>query len=529
MPSPRIAATTHPALDFDRCYAAVHARDPRFDGMFYTAVRTTGIYCRPSCPARTPAPANVSFHRTAAAAQGAGYRACKRCRPDAVPGSPEWDAGAGVAGRAMRLIADGVVDRSGVPGLAAHLGYTPRHLNRLLVAELGAGPLALARTQRAQTARVLVESSDLALADVAFAAGFASVRQFNDTMREVYGVPPGELRSRRRAPGRREEEPGAGVLALDLRVAVRRPFAGSELLAYLAARAVPGIEEVDLAGGSYTRTLRLPHGPGWVRVVLADPAPSSSASGHVPARFWLHDLRDTGPALARVRALVDADADPVAVDAHLAAAGLGDLVARRPGLRVPGHVDGAELAVRAVLGQQVSIAAARTLAARLVRELGEPVVPPLVRLGGLDRLFPSPERIASLDPAGLAMPQARARALLALAGALGDATLVLDRGPDRGETRRRLLAQPGIGPWTAGYVAMRALGDPDVWLEGDAALRRALAVRDRGGPCDPERLAPWRSYALQHLWASLPAPPAPPAPPPTRPTRSTKENAPCGP
>ncbi|WP_370288669.1 Ada metal-binding domain-containing protein [Nocardioides sp.] len=526
MPAPRTAPPTHPALDFDRCYAAVQARDPRFDGMFYTAVRTTGIYCRPSCPARTPAPANVSFHRTAAAAQGAGYRACKRCRPDAVPGSPDWDVAAGAAGRAMRLIADGVVDRSGVPGLAAHLGYTPRHLNRLLVAELGAGPLALARTQRAQTARILVESSGLALADVAFAAGFTSVRQFNDTMREVYGVAPSELRHGRGAPGRRAEGRDAGVLALDLRVAVRRPFAGAELLAYLAARAVPGVEEVDPAASSYARTLRLPHGPGWVRVVLADTGPSGGTSGHVAARFWLHDLRDTGPALARVRALVDADADPVAVDAHLTAAGLGDLVALRPGLRVPGHVDGAELAVRAVLGQQVSIAAARTLTARLVRELGEPVVPPLAGLGGLDRLFPSPGRIASLDPAGLAMPQARARALLSLASAVDDATLVLDRGPDRGETRRRLLAQPGIGPWTAGYVAMRALGDPDVWLESDAALRRALAVQDRGGPADPRRLAPWRSYALQHLWASLPAPPAPT---PSSPARPTKETAPCGP
>ncbi|THJ02060.1 DNA-3-methyladenine glycosylase 2 family protein, partial [Nocardioides sp.] len=325
----QITATRREQLDFTRCYTAVRSRDRRFDGVFYTAVRTTGIYCRPSCPARTPAPRNVSFHATAAAAQAAGYRACKRCLPDATPGSPDWDVAATVAGRAMRLIADGVVDREGVDGLAARLGYSPRHLSRLLRAELGAGPLALARTQRAQTARALVESTELGFADVAFAAGFASVRQFNETIREVYDATPSQLRGRR---GRNRPTPGA----MDLRIAVRTPFAGRALLRFLADRAVPGIELADVRAdgtGWYARTLELPQGPGVARVELADS--DGVGSSYVPLRLQLHDLRDTAAAVARMRALVDADADPVAVDDHLAAdPALAALVRRRPGLRV---------------------------------------------------------------------------------------------------------------------------------------------------------------------------------------------------
>ncbi|WP_408896178.1 DNA-3-methyladenine glycosylase 2 family protein [Nocardioides sp. R1-1] len=483
-------------LDFEHCYTAVQSRDRRFDGVFYTAVRSTGIYCRPSCPARTPASRNVSFHRTAAAAQAAGYRACKRCLPDATPGSPDWNVAATVAGRAMRLIADGVVDREGVEGLAARLGYTSRHLSRLLTSELGAGPLALARTQRAQTARALVESTTLSLADVAFASGFSSVRQFNDTMLEVYDATPSQLRGRRARPG------GQVAGAIDLRIAVRTPFRGSSLLRFLADRAVPGIEVAEVrpdGSGTYARTLDLPHGPGVARVELADV--DGVGSSFVPLRLALDDLRDTTAALARMRALLDADADPVAVDGHLAAdPALAPLVGARPGLRVPGHVDGAEVAVRAVLGQQVTVVAARTAAARLVAAHGRPV---RTSFDGLTHLFPDAATVAALDPEEFRMPRARGRALVGLCAAIASGEIVLDRGPDRSELRRALLALPGIGPWTADYIALRALGHPDIWLPTDVGVRNALAPR---GAVDPERWAPWRSYALLHLWTSLSEP-----------------------
>ncbi|GAB2991425.1 AlkA N-terminal domain-containing protein [Nocardioides montaniterrae] len=477
---------TQPDTDEAR-YTAVKSRDRRYDGVFYTAVRTTGIYCRPSCPARTPARGNVSFHPTAAAAQLAGYRACKRCLPDATPGSPEWDVAATAAGRAMRLILDGVVDREGVPGLAARMGYAERHLNRVLTAELGAGPLALARAQRAQTARILIETTSLPFADVAFAAGFASVRQFNDTVREVYAASPTELRGRRGGVG------GSGI---ELRLAVRAPFAGRALLDFLAVRAVPGIE--TSGPGWYARTLDLPHGPATVRLELDDVAGEGTA--FVPARFVLADLRDLGAAIARTRRLIDADADPVAVDDHLAAdATLAPLVARRPGLRVPGHVDGVELATRAVLGQQVSVAAARTLAARLVAAHGEEVE---TDVPGLTHLFPSAPALAAIDPGSVAVPRARGRSLIGMARALADGDLVLEPGPARSDVRRDLLALPGIGPWTADYIALRALGDPDVFLPTDVGVRNALGGRAGRHP-DPEAWAPWRSYALLHLWTSL--------------------------
>ncbi len=482
-------------LDAAVCHRAVTSRDRRFDGIFYTAVRTTGIYCRPSCPARTPAPANVTFHRSAAAAQAAGYRACKRCLPDATPGSPEWDVAAGAAGRAMRLLADGVVDREGVAGLARRVGYTPRHLSRILTAELGAGPLALARARRAQTARVLIETTDLTYADVAFAAGFASVRQFNDTVREVYAATPSELRGRR----------GAGVRpttgSLTMRLAVRTPFAGRALLDFLAYHLVPGVE---VAGpGWYARTLDLPHGPGTVRLELRD-EPEGAGTAFVTASFELHDLRDITAAVERARRLVDADCDPLAVAAAFADDPvLGPLAARHPGLRVPGQVDGDETAVRTVIGQQISVTGARTVTGRMVAEHGREIE---TGIPGLTHLFPDATTLAGLDPERLPMPRARGRALVALCGALAGGDIALDRGPDRDEVRRALLALPGIGPWTADYVAMRALAHPDVFLPTDIGVRNALT---RLG-LDPaaviaasDRWRPWRSYALLHLWTTL--------------------------
>lgn len=486
---------------FEARYRAVSGRDRRFDGVFYTAVRTTGIYCRPSCPAITPRRRNVAFYRSAAAAQQAGFRACLRCLPDATPGSPRWDVASDAAGRALALIDDGVVERDGVPGLARRLGYSERQLHRLLTGEYGAGPLALARSRRAQAARTLIEGTGLGFADVAHAAGFASLRQFNDTVREVYASTPRELRRRaeaRTAPA----APGT----LQLRLAVREPFAARDLHHFLAVHAVPGLESVD--GWSYERALRLPHGPAVVRLDLSGATP-----GTVPCRLVLADVRDLAPATQRARRLLDADCDPLAVDAALAHdPALAPLTRTRPGLRVPGQLDPEAAAVQTVLGQQVSLASARTATARLVGAWGEPLA--LEGDHGVSRLFPSAGVLADLDPedpAVLRMPRARARALVGLAAVLRDGEVTLDGSASRGEVRARLLACRGIGPWTADYLAMRALGDPDAFLPTDIGVRNA--ARELGVELTDERVAswrPWRSYALMRLWSvvldRMPAP-----------------------
>jgi AraC family transcriptional regulator of adaptative response / DNA-3-methyladenine glycosylase II len=460
---------------------AVAARDPRFDGRFWVGVTSTRIYCRPSCPAMTPRPEHMRFFPSPAAAQEAGLRACLRCRPDAAPGSPEWDARADLAGRAMRLIADGVVDREGVGGLARRLAVSERHLHRTLVGALGAGPVALARARRAQAARLLAETTGLPLAQVAFAAGFSSVRQFNDTVRRVYGRTPGELRRTRRAAAA-----APGVLAL--RLAARPPLDAAALVAFIGARAIPGVEEGE--PGAIRRTLRLPRAWG---VAELRPGPDGAA-----CTLRLGDLRDLGSAVERCRRLLDLDADPLAVAEALGADPLlAPLVAAAPGLRVPGGVDGFEVAARAVLGQQVSVAAARTLAGRLASALGEEVPAG----GGLTRLFPGPDAVADADLRALGLPRARAGALAALAAAAAAGGVDLDPGADREATERALLALPGIGPWTAAYVRMRALADPDAFLPTDLGLRRALAARGvTDAPARAERWRPWRAYALMHLW-----------------------------
>jgi AraC family transcriptional regulator, regulatory protein of adaptative response / DNA-3-methyladenine glycosylase II len=478
--------------DFEHCYRAVQSKDPRFDGWFFTAVTSTRIYCRPSCPAMTPKRENVRFYPSAAAAQQAGFRACKRCRPDAAPGSPEWDTRADVVARAMRMIADGVVDRSGVSGLAAQLGYSVRQLQRLLTAELGAGPIAIARAQRAQTARVLIETTTLPMIQVALAAGFASVRQFNDTIRTVFATTPSELRRRAHAKaGHPWSTADAGPGTLTLRLPFRQPLCPDNLFGHLAATAVPGVEEVR--DGAYRRTLSLEHGPG---IVELKPQPD-----HVTARITLTDLRDLTAAIARCRWLLDLDADPVAVDELLGAdPELRPVVRRAPGRRVPRCVDGAELAVRAVLGQQVSTAAARTSAGRLVARFGRPVVDPR---GELTYLFPT---VAALQGATVAMPAARQRCLTALVDALCTQQLSLHPGCDRDEAIAVLDALPGIGPWTTHTIAMRALGDPDAFLASDLGVRRA--AQTLGLPHSPAALTahasrwrPWRAYAVQYLWS----------------------------
>ncbi|MCP9943674.1 helix-turn-helix domain-containing protein [Streptomyces somaliensis] len=478
--------------DTERCVRAVRSKDARFDGWFFTAVLTTRIYCRPSCPVVPPKPRNMVFYPSAAACQQAGFRACKRCRPDTSPGSPEWDVRADVVARAMRLIRDGVVDREGVPGLAARLGYSTRQIERQLLAELGAGPLALARAQRAQTARVLIETTALPMADVAFAAGFSSVRAFNDTVREVFALAPTELRARA-AGSRGAPAPTPGVIAL--RLPYRTPLNPSNLFGHLAATAVPGVEE--WRDGAYRRTLALPYGHG-----IAALAP---AAGHIACRLHLTDPRDLAHAISRCRWLLDLDADPVAVDEQLRAdPALAPHVDRAPGRRVPRTVDAAEFAVRAVLGQQVSTAAARTHAGRLVAAHGTPVEDPG---GGLTHLFPAADALAGLDPDALALPRSRRATLTTLVGALAEGSLKLGPGSDWDEVRAALLALPGFGPWTVEVIAMRALGDPDAFLPTDLGVRRAAA--GLGLPATPAALTaraaawrPWRAYAVQYLWAT---------------------------
>ena len=483
----------------DVCERAVRSRDQRFDGVFVTGVTSTGIYCRPSCPAMTPKPRNMRFFPAAASAHAAGFRSCKRCRPDAAPGSPQWDVRADLVGRAMRLIADGEVDRGGVPGLAQRLGYSRRAVERALTAELGAGPLALARAQRAHTARVLIETTAMPFTDIAYAAGFASIRQFNETVQQVFALTPTALRATaaarsprgRGAPeGRR---PSGAWAAITVRLPFRVPLHPDNLLGHLVATGVPGVEE--WRDGAYRRTLRLPRGTA---VVALRPE-----ADHVRAVLHLTDVRDLPVAVARCRRLLDLDADPVAVDAALAEdPALAPLVAAAPGRRVPRTVDEQELALRAVLGQQVSTAAARTHAARLVRAVGDRVTDPA---GGLTHVFPSPAQVAASDPEDLALPRTRRTTLLTLAAALTTGEVHLSPGADRAAARAALHALPGIGPWTVETVAMRALGDPDAFPVSDLGI--LAAARGLGLPDRPAALAarsqawrPWRAYATQHLW-----------------------------
>ncbi|WP_435802178.1 AlkA N-terminal domain-containing protein [Streptomyces avermitilis] len=476
-------------LDSERCVRAVRSKDARFDGWFFTAVLTTRIYCRPSCPVVPPKPANMTFYPSAAACQQAGFRACKRCRPDTSPGSPEWNQRADLVARAMRLIDDGVVDREGVPGLATRLGYSTRQIERQLLAELGAGPLALARAQRAQTARLLIETTTLPMAEIAFAAGFSSIRTFNDTVREVFALSPSELRSR--LPKKTVVSPGA----LTLRLPFRAPLNPDNLFGHLAATAVPGVEE--WRDGAYRRTLRLPYGHGIVAL--------TPAADHIACRLTLSDLRDLPVAISRCRRMLDLDADPVAIDDQLRTDPLlAPLVDKAPGRRVPRTVDEAEFAVRAVLGQQVSTAAARTHAARLVTAHGEAVAD---SEGGLTHLFPAPEALAAVAPESLAMPRTRRTTFTTLVRQLAEGGLHLGVESDWEETRARLLSLPGFGPWTADVIAMRALGDPDAFLPTDLGIRRA--AQELGLPSTPAALTaraaawrPWRAYAVQYLWAT---------------------------
>jgi AraC family transcriptional regulator of adaptative response / DNA-3-methyladenine glycosylase II len=477
---------------FDRRYQALSSRDSRFDGQFIAGVTTTGIYCRPSCPAITPKRGNVRFFRTAAAAHDAGLRACKRCQPDAVPGSPDWNLHDDLASRAMRLVQDGVVEREGVDGLARRLGYTPRHVSRVLQTELGAGPLALARANRAQTARSLLAATDLPISDIAYAAGFGSLRQFNDTVMSVYRATPSELRTiaRRgvRGHGRVVEADDGGEL--HLRLPARAPFDSAGLFRFFADHAIAGIEDGD--GSRYRRALMLPGGRAEISV-----SPDLERAG-VLVSARLAALSDVPALVSRVRRMFDLDADSVAIDTALSRDPvLAPLIAAVPGIRIAGHVDGEEALFRTLIGQQISVAAARTVLGRLVADLGDGV------------RFPSAATIAERGAEVLRGPASRITSILRAADAVADGELRLDVETPAAELRERLLALPGIGPWTADYLAMRVLGNPDVLIASDLVVRQSAA--GLGLPDDVRGLAargsgwaPWRSYATIHLWRARP-------------------------
>ncbi|PYY37729.1 DNA-3-methyladenine glycosylase [Curtobacterium sp. MCJR17_055] len=516
--------TTGAGALHDERYRIAASRDARFDGQFVTAVHSTGIYCRPSCPARTPRSTGVTFYRTSAAAHLAGFRACRRCLPEATPGSPEWDLREDVAGRAMRLVVDGVVDREGVPGLARRVGYSERQLNRIMTEELGAGPKALSRAHRAQTARTLLTGSDLPVADVAFAAGFTSIRQFNDTVREVFALTPTELRAHRRSA------PGSDG-ALRVHLPARPPFDVQGLLEWHALHALPGMEQVGTGADgrvtSYGRVLDLPGGPAWFRASAAAEDGVGSRSGRrrgtaprgrgrvgLDLLVRLTDLSDLPTLVARVRALFDLDADPVAVDDALAAVpALAPVVDRVPGMRLPGAVDPHEVVFRTLIGQQVSVAAARTAQTRLVAALGTPVpealVPEaLVPGAAVARTFPRAAVVAERGREVLRGPAARVDTIMRVAAALADGSLVVDGGQSLDDLRSGLLAVKGIGPWTADYVALRVRHHPDLFLHSDLAVRNGAQELGLPGTARElslwsERVAPWRSYLTMHCWRPI--------------------------
>jgi AraC family transcriptional regulator of adaptative response / DNA-3-methyladenine glycosylase II len=482
---------------FAERYRALSSRDSRFDGQFIAGVHSTGIYCRPSCPAMTPHARNVSFYRTAAAAHEAGLRACKRCQPDAVPGSPDWNLSDELASRAMRLITDGVVEREGVPGLAARLGYTPRHLTRVLAAELGAGPLSLARAHRAQSARTLLASTELSVADVAFASGFSSIRQFNDTILAVYETTPSELRrlARRRHPGQSMPLAPQPSSTVTLRLPARAPFDGVGLMRFFADHAVAGLETGD--DTFYERAVRLPGGIARLRLTL-------DGDSGVVCTARLESIADVAPLVSRVRRLFDLDADSFAIDEALAADPvLAPLVAARPGIRLPGAIDAAETLFRTLVGQQISVAAARTVLGTILRTFNE-------QEPGTDGLFPTAEQFAERGHEVLRGPATRIATIVGVAEAIASGELRLDLGMPAAEFIARLTAMPGIGPWTAGYLAMRVLGNPDVLLATDLVMQQSAAALGlpssaRGLAGHGARWAPWRSYAGLHLWRARPA------------------------
>ncbi|MEZ5552800.1 MAG: AlkA N-terminal domain-containing protein [Pseudomonadales bacterium] len=479
------------------CERARLSRDPRFDGRFIVGVLTTGIYCRPVCPARIPAEDNVRYFQTPAAAQEAGFRPCLRCRPETARRLPEWTLTSQTVIRGLRLIDAGFLDDRDLDALARELALSTRHLNRLFNAELGASPKSLAKVRRVQLAKRLIDHSPLPFADVALRAGYRSVRRFNDEIRTTYGRAPRILRARTlrgRPPGRKtgaarspaQDEAADGLAAgdqlLQLTLPVREPYHADWVFDFLRQRGLPGLEEVE--GHTYRRRLVATEGagecPGWLQV--------SWVAGALHLAVPAEAVTDLGALLQRVRRLFDLDADPHALEAVLGAdRQLRTAVAADPGLRVPGAWDGFETAVRAVLGQQVSVARATALATQMCERFGA---------GG----FPDPAALAEADVVSLGMPGRRAAAIQTLARAVLDGDLILDESVDPLQLRERLCAIPGIGPWTAGYVGMRVARDPDAFPDNDWVVLKVLEKTAAGARTLAEAWRPWRAYAVMYLW-----------------------------
>jgi AraC family transcriptional regulator of adaptative response / DNA-3-methyladenine glycosylase II len=489
-------------MDMDRiaCYRAISTRDARFDGRLFVGVKTTGIYCRPICPARTPKFENVSFYPSAAAAQQAGLRPCLRCRPETSPDLAFWRGTTNTVSRALALIESGGLDEADVEGLANRLGVGARQLRRLFSQHVGASPIAVAQTRRVLLAKQLIHETSLPMAEVALAAGFNSVRRFNETFLDLFGRAPATLR-RIRDKTRRE----AG--ALSVRLAYRPPYDWDAMLSFLAARAIPGVEAVS--GNIYRRTIAIGGACGMISV-----APADRNRVDVSVRF--PDMAALPQIIARVRRVFDLAADPDMIGEHLSLDPvLAPLVAARPGLRVPGAWDGFELAVRAIFGQQITVPAAAKLLGKLVQAHGAPIPAAVRDVEGLSHLFPSPARLASADIAALGMPNARAMAVTLLAQAIAADPAIFSRGASLEDAIAKLRSLPGIGEWTAQYIAMRELREPDAFPAADIGLMRAMAAADGRRPSPSqllsraERWRPWRAYAASHLWAGSIQPLAP--------------------
>jgi AraC family transcriptional regulator of adaptative response / DNA-3-methyladenine glycosylase II len=479
-------------MDMDRtaCYRAISTRDARFDGRLFVGVKTTGIYCRPICPARTPKFENVVFFASAAAAQEAGLRPCLRCRPEVSPELAFWRGTSNTVSRALALIEAGSLDDDDVEGLANRLGVGARQLRRLFRHHVGASPVAVAQTRRVLLAKQLIHETRLSMAEVALASGFGSIRRFNETFLKMFGRAPATLR-RHHNRAKRDAD------ALSVRLAYRPPYDWDAMLSFLALRAIPGVERVGR--DVYRRTIAIGAHAGTIRV-----APADKSRVDVTIRF--PDMSALAQIIARVRRVFDLAADPDMIGAHLAAdSALAPLVAARPGLRVPGAWDGFELAMRAIFGQQITVAAATRLLGKLVALHGAPL-PLSMRDDGLSHLFPSPARIAKLDPATLAMPGARALAVTSLAKAVSADPWIFSPGASLDEAVTKLRVLPGIGEWTAQYIAMRELREPDAFPAADIGLLRAMTNADGRRPSPAELLSraeswrPWRAYAALHLW-----------------------------
>ncbi len=485
--SPTAAIEASPSagtgLDHEACYQAISRRDRRFDGTFYTAVKTTGIFCRPSCPARTPASRNVRFFAHAAGAIDAGFRPCRRCRPELAPAHPEWNRRADLAHRAMALIEQGVVDREGVGGLASRLGVSERHLRRELVNEVGTGPNQLARTRRVLLARRLLDQTSLSITDIAFAAGFTSIRQFNESFRRTFDATPTDLRRR---PGRAvatDEEASAVKLSL----ASRGRLGWATLQTFLAARAIPGLESAP--DGRFRRNVE----GGWIELAGTDD------DRVIEVDCSLKDLGTLSSLLPRIRLVCDLDSDLDAIGRELRTHHDLAVILDAGGSptavpRLPGTFDRFELAVRAVVGQQVSVAGARTTLGRLLD-----IVRPDAEIH--DR-FPTPAEILAAPLEQLGMPNRRRETIRTLAGAVETGAVDLSVEADAGRTERDLKALPGIGPWTAGYITMRAFGHPDGWPASDLVLAKRLGVTGRELDTRAEAWRPWRAYAAMAIWNS---------------------------